>query len=130
MITAASDGDADLDGAVESDGPLPLVKPMLATLGALPSGPGWATEFKWDGVRTIVYLGRGALKAMSRNDLDVSSQYPELQALTAALSGRHAVLDGEVVAFDSAGVPRFARLQNRMHVRTPSPALVASTPVR
>ena len=27
--------------------------PMLATTGALPAGPGWSYEFKWDGVRVL-----------------------------------------------------------------------------
>ena len=26
---------------------------MLATTGPLPVGPGWAYEFKWDGVRAL-----------------------------------------------------------------------------
>lgn len=28
---------------------LPLIPPMLATLGEPPTGVGWAVEFKWDG---------------------------------------------------------------------------------
>ena len=30
------------------------VMPMLATAGKVPTGPGWAFEFKWDGVRAVV----------------------------------------------------------------------------
>ena len=33
------------------------VRPMLAVPGTLPSAPGWAFEFKWDGVRAIVAAG-------------------------------------------------------------------------
>lgn len=29
-------------------GSLPLIRPMLATLGELPTPPGWGYEFKWD----------------------------------------------------------------------------------
>ncbi len=29
-------------------GSLPLIRPMLATLGELPEPPGWGYEFKWD----------------------------------------------------------------------------------
>lgn len=36
--------------------PTGLIRPMLATAGALPSGAGWAYEFKWDGVRAVSYL--------------------------------------------------------------------------
>jgi hypothetical protein len=33
---------------------------MLARLGELPSGDGWAYEVKWDGFRAIVSTGAGA----------------------------------------------------------------------
>lgn len=107
-----------------------LIRPMLATPGRLPHGAGWASEFKWDGVRTILYVEPGRVRAMSRNDLDVSSQYPEIGELAKLLGDRRAVLDGEIVALDGTGVPDFARLQNRMHIRTPAQTLLRSTPVQ
>ena len=54
---------------------------MLATLGPLPVTPSWGYEFKWDGVRAIVYIGDGRVRIFTRNDSDVSDTYPELQAL-------------------------------------------------
>lgn len=109
--------------------PARLIRPMLATLGPLPTGAGWASEFKWDGVRTVLYCHGGAVSAISRNDLDVTTHYPEIWALTGMLAGRDAILDAELVALDEGGVPQFARLQNRIHVRAPGPAQLASTPV-
>jgi bifunctional non-homologous end joining protein LigD len=41
-------------------GPAVLISPMLATLGTVPTGPGWAYEFKWDGVRAISDLQAAA----------------------------------------------------------------------
>jgi bifunctional non-homologous end joining protein LigD len=38
-------------------------------------------------------------------------------------------VDGEVVALDEVGHASFARWQDRMHVRAPSPALLAEVPV-
>jgi bifunctional non-homologous end joining protein LigD len=61
--------------------PVPLIRPMLATLGELPPPPGWAYEFKWDGVRAIVHVDRGRLQVATRNDRDVADGYPELHAL-------------------------------------------------
>jgi bifunctional non-homologous end joining protein LigD len=107
----------------------PLISPMLAALGTLPPAAGWATEFKWDGVRAITYIGGGTVTVMSRNDLDVTSQYPELAALSGLLGDLSVVLDGEIVALDDYGAPDFARLQSRMHVKSPSTALLSSTPV-
>ena len=37
---------------------------MLATAGALPLGPGWAYEFKWDGVRAIAAIAGGTAPAV------------------------------------------------------------------
>ncbi|WP_319460674.1 non-homologous end-joining DNA ligase [Micromonospora sp. RTP1Z1] len=106
-----------------------LVPPMLASSGALPTGPGWGYEFKWDGVRAIAYVD-GGLRLLSRNDRDVTRAYPELDELARLLAGRRAVLDGEIVALDARGRPSFSALQHRMHVRAPSATLVAGTPVR
>ncbi|PWR06515.1 DNA ligase [Micromonospora acroterricola] len=102
---------------------------MLATSGALPGGPGWGYEFKWDGVRAIGYVA-GGVRLLSRNDRDVTRAYPELDELARLLTGRQAVLDGEIVALDGRGRPDFSALQHRMHVRTPSAGLVGTTPVR
>jgi bifunctional non-homologous end joining protein LigD len=106
-----------------------LISPMLATPGALPAGPGWAYEFKWDGVRAVSYLQRHIVRVMSRNDLDVTASYPELVELLDLLAGHDAVLDGEIVAYDDAGRPSFPVLQQRMHVREPTVNLLAAVPV-
>jgi bifunctional non-homologous end joining protein LigD len=102
---------------------------MLATLGELPARPGFGFELKWDGVRAVTYLERGRVRVVSRNDLDVTGHYPELAAVAEWLAGRDAIVDGEIVALDEAGRPSFARLQERMHVRTPGPGLMARVPV-
>ena len=120
------------EGRVSPDPALPLVRPMLAAAGELPppeQESRWAFEMKWDGVRAVVYLDRGDLRVMTRNDREVSRTYPELQALAAELDGHRLVLDGELVAFDEAGRPSFGELQNRMHVQSPSRDLLARVPV-
>jgi bifunctional non-homologous end joining protein LigD len=101
-----------------------LIAPMLATPGPLPSGGGWAYEYKWDGVRAITYVTATGSRVVSRNEHDVSASYPDI-----TLSGRRMILDGEIVALDTDGHPSFGRLQTRMNVRTPSPALVESVPL-
>jgi bifunctional non-homologous end joining protein LigD len=98
--------------------PLPTsLQPMLATAGQLPTdGDGWAFEIKWDGVRTILFVEGGRVRAQSRNDLDVTSSFPELAEIGEFLGMTTCVLDGEVVALGEDGRPNFARLQRRMHV--------------
>jgi bifunctional non-homologous end joining protein LigD len=101
------------------------LSPMLASTGPLPSGDSWAYEVKWDGVRALVAVEDGAVRATSRNGNDVTGGYPELRSLSRLPD---VLLDGELVAFRD-GRPDFGLLQNRMHVRSPSAALVAATPV-
>jgi bifunctional non-homologous end joining protein LigD len=98
---------------------------MLATAGRLPQGDDWAYEVKWDGVRALVAVEGGAVRATSRNGNDITGGYPELRSLSGLPD---VLLDGEIVAFVE-GRPDFGALQNRMHVRSPKPELVAATPV-
>ena len=90
--------------------------PMLATTAsALPDHPEkWSFEFKWDGVRAIVYVDGGRATAQSRNLLDITGSYPELAELGKAMGSTRAVLDGELVVFDSQGRSDFGLLQQRM----------------
>jgi bifunctional non-homologous end joining protein LigD len=111
--------------------PLPeRIAPMLAVPGPLPEQPdGWAYEMKWDGVRLVLYVAGGRVRAMTRNERDVTSSYPELRAIGADLGTRQAVLDGEVVALDETGRVSFGALQPRMHVARPTAKLLNQTPV-
>ncbi len=97
--------------------PMPArITPMLARAGGLPvQDGGWAYEIKWDGVRAIAYSQPGELRLESRNLNDITDTYPELFGMGAALGSHIAVLDGEIVAFDTGGRPSFAALQQRMH---------------
>jgi bifunctional non-homologous end joining protein LigD len=105
------------------------VAPMLATAGRPPAGPGWAFEFKWDGVRAVTGVAGDRIRAHSRRGNEITGAYPELADLPALLDGRPALLDGEIVALDAAGRPDFGLLQHRMHVRAPAPELVDRIPV-
>jgi bifunctional non-homologous end joining protein LigD len=92
------------------------VNPMLATaVTQLPTEPGWAFEFKWDGVRALIDVSDQGVIIRSRAGNDVTAAYPELVALASDVED--ALLDGEIVAFD-AGAPSFELLQSRMHVRS------------
>jgi bifunctional non-homologous end joining protein LigD len=106
-----------------------LIRPMLASSGQLPPGAGWAFEFKWDGVRAVTYVRGGQVRAMTRNDLEVSATYPEVRALSALLGDHETVLDGEIVALGARMQPDFGRLQSRMHVSRPGGDLLARVPV-
>jgi bifunctional non-homologous end joining protein LigD len=104
------------------------VQPMLATAGTLPTGPGWAYEFKWDGVRTLVDSSTSGFTLTSRLGNDVTVAYPELAGLAGV--AEDVLLDGEVVSLVD-GRPSFSALQSRMHVRKSVEArrLAARAPV-
>jgi bifunctional non-homologous end joining protein LigD len=79
--------------------------------GTLPAGAAWSYEFKWDGYRAIMRVAEdGSTRLNSRNLNDLTVRYAEL---TEPGLDVEAVLDGEVVALDSRGVPDFNLLQNR-----------------
>jgi len=103
--------------------------PMLASPGVLPAGPGWAFEFKWDGIRAIAVVRAGVTRLFARSGAEVTAAYPELAGVGRGLAD--SVLDGEVVAMDEAGQPSFQVLAERMHVREPLRAarLAATVPV-
>ncbi len=97
-----------------------VVPPMLAGAGPLPAGEGWAYEIKWDGVRALCRSEPGRLTLHSRRGADITAGYPEIASLGRALHEHQALLDGEIVAFDTSTDPprpSFQALQRRMHVR-------------
>jgi bifunctional non-homologous end joining protein LigD len=97
----------------------PYVPPMKATQGELPfesERDAWSYEIKWDGMRVITCTDGERVQMWSGNHIDVTVRFPELVAVGAAASGRPAVLDGEVVAFDATGRPDFSTMQTRMHI--------------
>src|SRR5271163_561822 len=89
--------------------------PMLATEGSVANlkASQWAFEGKWDGYRLLVDADHGEVRLRSRNGRDVTTEYPQLHSLGDDLGDHHVVLDGEVVALDDSGVPRFTEMQNR-----------------
>src|SRR5438094_9645115 len=83
--------------------PMPKnVQPMLALLAAdIPRDQDdYSFEYKWDGVRAIAYYDGRRLVLKSRNDLEITQRYPELQSLGEMLGKTTAVLDGEIIALD------------------------------
>ncbi len=102
--------------------PLPAhISPMLAVPGPLPADDdGWAYEFKWDGMRVLLWVDGGRIRIVSRNDNDITASFPELRRFGEAMGSHQAVFDGELVVLGADGRPSFARLQHRMHASSPT----------
>ena len=77
---------------------------MLAVLGQPFDSDEHFFEFKWDGIRTEALIDAGGGRLMSRNGIDISDRYPEMEGLAALPRGL--ALDGELVAFRN-GRPDF-----------------------
>jgi bifunctional non-homologous end joining protein LigD len=91
-----------------------VIHPMLATLVEEPfDNPQWLFEIKWDGYRSVAFLDGGKARLVSRNQNDMTGQYPELRGLPDYVRARTAILDGEIVALDDAGRPSFSLMQQR-----------------
>jgi bifunctional non-homologous end joining protein LigD len=94
------------------------IVPMLATAIAKPFDDSeWLYEIKWDGYRAVAYIQDGNTRLVSRNQNDLTRQYPELHDLASAIKAESAVLDGEIVALDEQGRASFSLMQQRTGMR-------------
>ena len=84
---------------------------------AVPTGDSWLHEVKFDGYRVQAHKIGLRVVVFSRNGHDFTDRFPSIAQLLQELPANAAVLDGEVVANDADGRPKFAKL----HVRWTRP---------
>lgn len=110
--------------ALPLDQPLP---PQLArSRAALPEGPEWAYEPKWDGFRCVAFVDGDAVELQSRSGRPLTRYFPELR-----FPDERCVLDGEIVRFDEDGRQDFNALGQRIHPAASRVELLSNeTPVR
>ncbi len=93
----------------------PPLAPMLSSAAdALPTGPGWLFEPKWDGFRTLVFRDGDEILLQSRDEKPMNRYFPELVAPLARALPRRCVLDGEIVIVGAGGLD-FEALLLRIH---------------
>jgi bifunctional non-homologous end joining protein LigD len=85
---------------------------MAVSAGALPSGPEWSYEVKWDGYRAQGVKNGPTISLASRNLRNITKQYPSVVRAMAGVRANAAVLDGEIVAIDGRGRPSFQALHH------------------
>jgi len=77
------------------------LKPMLAASATdLPTGPQWSYEVKWDGYRALAVRDGARVLLWSRNQKDLTRDYPTITAALRSAKTPRFVLDGEIVALD------------------------------
>lgn len=96
---------------------------MLATRAdRVPDGADWVHEVKWDGIRLLADVQAGGAQLFNRTGGEVSARYPELTGPAAGLADvGDALLDGEAIVLLD-GIPSFAAIADRIHVRDPAVA--------
>lgn len=107
----------DLEGLPPSA--MTFVEPMLLKpVSALPEGPHWQYEIKWDGYRALAIRTGSKRALISRRNHSFLKWFPSIAAGLDRLEDG-SMLDGEIVAFDVHGTPSFDLLQQQAsHART------------
>ncbi len=81
---------------------------------ALPTGPGWQFEPKWDGFRCLAYKSGQDVELFAKSGKPLTRYFPEMVAALQRAPGDGFVLDGEL-AIPVGDSLSFAALQDRLH---------------
>jgi len=84
-----------------------------ASVTELPEGDEWLYEVKLDGYRALLIKAGTDVRLMSRNEKDLTRMYPTVAGAGLRLKADQAIVDGEIVALNDAGMPSFQALQHR-----------------
>lgn len=86
--------------------------PQLCTaLDEPPDGDEWVSEIKFDGYRLLASVQDGKVRLLTRNGHDWADRLPAVARAIGQLPVQVAMLDGELVSLDDAGVSSFPALQ-------------------
>jgi DNA ligase D-like protein (predicted ligase)/DNA ligase D-like protein (predicted 3'-phosphoesterase) len=95
-----------------------FIEPMLSeNADKPPKGDDFLYELKWDGIRALISLEDGKVRLHTRNQTDITAQFPELLDGEKAFRATNGVFDAEIVALDKEGKPIFKKVINRMQAR-------------
>jgi bifunctional non-homologous end joining protein LigD len=115
----AATGEIDLSKAKDERLPA-FIEPMAATLVSKAfDDEEWLFEVKWDGYRIEAVVHDGKAKLFTRNGKDGETYFPGLLTPATWINAEQAIVDGEVVALDDAGMPDFGLLQELTGGRSP-----------
>ena len=102
-------------GGIARDFSAATLRPMLCDKTAVSlTREGMIYELKLDGVRILADKRGGDVTLYYRSGRDTTAAYPEVVEAVRALPFRDGLIDGEIIAFDDAGIPSFQRLQTRI----------------
>ena len=91
------------------------IEPMLSdSAEKLPKGDDYIYEVKWDGIRALISLEDGQVRIRTRNQNDVTKQFPELLSADKAFRATCGLFDAEIVCLNKQGKPDFRKVINRL----------------
>lgn len=91
------------------------IQPMLSETGDLPKKvEDYVYEIKWDGIRALICLEDEKVTIRTRNQNDVTAQFPELLDAAKSFRATNGLFDAEIVCLDESGKPVFKRVINRL----------------
>src|ERR1051325_6894448 len=81
---------------------------------AIPTGPDWQYEPKWDGFRCLAFRAGGEVEIKAKSGKSLSRFFPDVLQNLLALAAKTFVLDGELAIPIDGGLS-FDALQMRLH---------------
>ncbi|ESY13633.1 ATP-dependent DNA ligase [Mesorhizobium sp. C386A] len=91
---------------------LKFIEPLMPILVEKPpEGDGWTHEVKFDGYRSQMVIDEDGTRIYTRRGLDWTTKYRDIVAASAELGAESAILDGEMIVLNEAGLSDFAALR-------------------
>lgn len=91
---------------------LKFIEPLMPTLVERPpEGDAWIHEVKFDGYRSQIIIDDAEVRILTRRGLDWTAKYRDLAETARGLNVRSAIIDGEIIVLNDAGVSDFGELR-------------------
>ena len=91
---------------------LKFVAPLMPTLVEKPpEGDGWIHEVKFDGYRSQMIIDEDGTRIYTRNGHDWTARYRDLVREADSLGAESAIVDGEIIVLNEAGLSDFGELR-------------------
>ena len=91
---------------------LKFVEPLIPTLVEKPpEGANWIHEAKFDGYRSQIVIDDDGVRIFTRRGLDWTTKYHDLAKAAASFNLENAIIDGEIVVLNDAGISDFLELR-------------------
>lgn len=91
------------------------IEPMLSgSADKPPVGDNFIHEIKWDGIRALIAVEDGQVRIRTRNQNDVTKQFPELTVADKSFRATCGLFDAEIVCLDKSGKADFKKVIHRL----------------